>query len=140
MPNYLTIYGALLSNLQRQEALGSNAGTGTGTGTGAADRPPLHARLIARFEELRQASLAGGANEEEDLLDLPDWNFRAREYRISRGQGPALSAAEELHLLGAAMVRLEAGDFATCLRCGCRICDERLERMIWSSFCSHCCG
>jgi RNA polymerase-binding transcription factor DksA len=43
-----------------------------------------------------------------------------------------------LELVDAAIERLDAGTFGSCLRCGTTIPDERLEVLPWAAFCVPC--
>jgi RNA polymerase-binding protein DksA len=45
---------------------------------------------------------------------------------------------QQLELVDAALARLEAGKFGTCLRCGKRIAPARLEALPWAAHCIEC--
>jgi DnaK suppressor protein len=45
---------------------------------------------------------------------------------------------QQLELVDAALARLEAGMFGTCLRCGKRIAPARLEALPWAAHCIEC--
>jgi DnaK suppressor protein len=47
-------------------------------------------------------------------------------------------AEKELELVDAALARLEAGTFGTCLRCGNEIAPGRLEALPWAAYCIDC--
>ncbi len=47
-------------------------------------------------------------------------------------------AEKELELVDAALTRLDAGTFGTCLRCGNDIAPGRLEALPWAAFCIAC--
>jgi len=47
-------------------------------------------------------------------------------------------ATKELELVEAALARLEAGTFGTCLRCGNEIASARLEALPWAAYCITC--
>jgi len=47
-------------------------------------------------------------------------------------------ANQHLELVDAALVRLDAGAFGTCLRCGKPIPDGRLEALPWAAHCIDC--
>ena len=47
-------------------------------------------------------------------------------------------ADHQLVLVDAALARLEAGTFGTCVRCGREIPDERLEALPWAPRCIDC--
>jgi len=47
-------------------------------------------------------------------------------------------ASQQLELVEAALARLEAGTFGTCLRCGKPIAPARLEALPWAAYCIDC--
>jgi len=47
-------------------------------------------------------------------------------------------ATQQLELVDAALARLDAGTFGTCLRCGRPIAPERLEALPWAAHCIDC--
>ena len=47
-------------------------------------------------------------------------------------------AEKELELVDAALSRLDAGTFGTCLRCGNDIAPGRLEALPWAAYCIAC--
>jgi DnaK suppressor protein len=47
-------------------------------------------------------------------------------------------AQQQLELVDAALARLDAGTFGTCLRCGRSIAPERLEALPWAAHCIDC--
>jgi RNA polymerase-binding protein DksA len=47
-------------------------------------------------------------------------------------------ANQQLELVEAALARLEAGTFGTCLRCGKPIAPARLEALPWAAHCIEC--
>lgn len=47
-------------------------------------------------------------------------------------------ADKELGLVEAALVRLDAGTFGRCLRCGGEIASGRLEALPWAAYCITC--
>ena len=47
-------------------------------------------------------------------------------------------AGQQLELVEAALARLEAGTFGTCLRCGNPIAPARLEALPWAAYCIDC--
>ena len=47
-------------------------------------------------------------------------------------------ANQQLELVEAALARLEAGTFGTCLRCGRPIARARLEALPWAAHCIEC--
>ena len=47
-------------------------------------------------------------------------------------------STQQLELVGAALERLEAGTFGTCLRCGKPIAPARLEALPWAAHCIDC--
>ncbi len=47
-------------------------------------------------------------------------------------------ATKELELVEAALERLDAGTFGTCLRCGDAIAPARLEALPWAAYCITC--
>jgi DnaK suppressor protein len=47
-------------------------------------------------------------------------------------------AIQQLELVEAALVRIEAGTFGTCANCGKPIATERLEALPWAAWCIDC--
>jgi DnaK suppressor protein len=47
-------------------------------------------------------------------------------------------SSQQLELVEAALARLEAGTFGTCLRCGKAIAPARLEALPWAAYCIEC--
>jgi DnaK suppressor protein len=47
-------------------------------------------------------------------------------------------ATQQLELVDAALARLEAGTYGTCLRCGEPIAAGRLEALPWAAYCISC--
>ena len=47
-------------------------------------------------------------------------------------------ATQQLALVDAALARLEAGTYGTCLRCGKPIAEGRLEALPWAAHCIDC--
>ena len=47
-------------------------------------------------------------------------------------------AAQHLELVDAALARLDAGTWGTCLTCGREIATERLEALPWAALCIDC--
>jgi DnaK suppressor protein len=47
-------------------------------------------------------------------------------------------ASQQLELVEAALARLEAGTFGTCVRCGKPIAPARLEALPWAAHCIDC--
>jgi RNA polymerase-binding protein DksA len=47
-------------------------------------------------------------------------------------------AIQQLELVDAALARLDAGTFGTCVRCGRAIPDGRLEALPWAAHCIDC--
>jgi DnaK suppressor protein len=47
-------------------------------------------------------------------------------------------AIQQLELVDAALTRLDAGTFGTCVRCGRAIPDGRLEALPWAAHCIDC--
>lgn len=47
-------------------------------------------------------------------------------------------ATQQLELVDAALERLEAGTYGTCLRCGTAIAAARLEALPWAAYCIDC--
>ena len=45
---------------------------------------------------------------------------------------------QQLELVDAALARLDAGTFGTCVRCGQPIAPERLEALPWAAHCIDC--
>lgn len=92
--------------------------------------------------EARRSELLGRMRELDSELDShtnPDWEDGATE----REQDEALealghSAEVELRMIDAALSRVAAGEYGTCVRCGDDIAPERLEVVPATHFCAAC--
>lgn len=102
---------------------------------------PDHAKLIARLKT-RRAELLEDLVEIEDALDdepPKDWEDRAVE-RQGDEVLEALGQAElnEVRRIDAALARVEAGTYGTCLGCGEAISDARLAILPDTPLCKTC--
>lgn len=91
---------------------------------------------------IRRAELVGHLIEAERTLDeMPskDWEDRSSE-RQGDQVLESLGQAElsELRRIDAALVRVAAGEYGTCQKCGDPVSDERLELLPDTPFCKKC--
>lgn len=101
------------------------------------DHKPYEARLLARKAELDQR-----LQRIEHDLDQPmpaDNEDRATEREddeVMESMGNA--GLEELRAIDAALDRVAAGSFGSCVKCGEAISAERLDIMPSAALCRHC--
>ncbi|MFN4153161.1 MAG: TraR/DksA family transcriptional regulator [Paracoccaceae bacterium] len=96
-----------------------------------------NAQLLARRAALvdRMASIEA----ELDSHQNRDWEELATEREgdeVLEGMGQ--SALSELRLIDAALIRVEAGTYGLCARCGSVIGEERLDVLPFTPFCRDC--
>ena len=90
----------------------------------------------------RRSELLARLGRIEDLLDDapdPDWNDNAIEMQddeVLESLGEAGLA--EFRAIAAAMARIEAGTYGTCVTCGKAIREERLDVLPHTPFCAEC--
>ena len=90
----------------------------------------------------RRAALLERVNSIETELDSHqsrDWEELATERESDEVlEVMGLSAVSELRMIDAALVRVEAGTYGDCARCGSEIGDDRLDVLPFTPFCRDC--
>ena len=90
----------------------------------------------------RRAALAERMVSIETELDSHqnrDWEELATEREADEVlEGMGQSALSELRMIDAALVRVEAGTYGGCARCGADIGEERLDVLPFTPFCRDC--
>jgi RNA polymerase-binding transcription factor DksA len=95
------------------------------------------AQLEARFADL-EARLASIDGELDQHLST-DWEDLAAEREGDEVlEGMGLSAQQEMRQIAAALERLDAGEYGTCVTCGKQIADKRLDVLPYTPFCQTC--
>lgn len=99
----------------------------------AARKSQLEARLAALTDRL------GAIETELQSHDEKDWEELATaregdEVLESIGVG----SQEEMRAINAALLRIEAGSYGVCLRCGGNISEARLDLLPFTPFCKDC--
>ena len=88
------------------------------------------AELVARMQAVEE--------ELESHAD-PDWEDMAVERETDEVlEGMGLSAQTEITRIDAALKRIDAGDYGTCVKCGETISEERLDLVPFTPFCRNC--
>ncbi len=86
--------------------------------------------LLARMRDL---------DRELDSHMNPDWEDGATEREQDEALEALGHAAEvELRVIDAALSRMAAGEYGTCVRCGDQIAQERLDLLPATPFCAAC--
>lgn len=68
-----------------------------------------------------------------------DWEELATERESDEVlEGMGLSALSELRVIDAALIRVEAGTYGLCAKCGAEIGEERLDVLPFTPFCRDC--
>lgn len=96
-----------------------------------------HSRLAERLHELE--SRMQGIEAELDSHHDPDWSELATEREgdeVLERMGQ--SAQAEVRMIRAALQRIEAGDYGTCVDCGADIGAARLDVLPFTPFCRSC--
>ena len=95
------------------------------------------AQLLARFADL-EARLESIDSELDQHLST-DWEDLATEREGDEVlEGMGLSAQQEMRQIGAALERLDAGEYGVCVTCGDQISDARLDVLPYTPFCRNC--
>jgi RNA polymerase-binding transcription factor DksA len=95
------------------------------------------AQLMARSADL-EARMAAIDLELDQPVSM-DWEDLATEREGDEVlETMGVSAQQELRQIGAALERLDAGEYGTCVTCGDRISDERLDVLPYTPFCRNC--
>lgn len=96
-------------------------------------RTQLEARRAELVERMRTVE-----QELESHAD-PDWEDMAVERETDEVlEGMGLSAQTEITRIDAALKRIDAGDYGTCVKCGETISEERLDLVPFTPFCRNC--
>jgi RNA polymerase-binding transcription factor DksA len=92
--------------------------------------------------EDRRAELLRRMHDLDAELDShgdPDWEENATEHEQDEAmEALGLSAQAEIRMIDAAMSRMSAGEYGSCVRCGSAISDERLDLLPATPFCRDC--
>ena len=95
------------------------------------------AQLLARKADLADRMVTIEA--ELESHNNPDWEDLATERESDEVlEGIGLSAQAELRMIDAALLRVEAGEFGFCAKCGAEVGEERLDVLPFTPFCRHC--
>lgn len=100
--------------------------------------------LADRKAELldRRGALADRMTTIEAELDSHqnrDWEELATERESDEVlEGMGVSALTELRVIDAALLRIEAGTYGDCVKCGTHISEERLNVLPFTPFCRDC--
>lgn len=93
--------------------------------------------LAARLEQL-EARITG-IDAELESHQSKDWEDLATERETDEVlEEMGLSAQHEIRMIEAALARIEAGDYGTCVTCGAAISQERLDLVPATPFCRDC--
>ena len=92
--------------------------------------------------EARRADLGGrlqGIEAELDSHHAADWEELATEREGDEVlEGIGISGQQELRRIGAALQRIENGDYGYCVKCGAEIGETRLDALPYTPFCRNC--
>ncbi len=95
------------------------------------------AQLLTRLGDLN-----GRLARIEAELDAPqtaDWEDRAAEREGDEVlEGVGLTGQQEIRMIEAALDRIAAGTYGTCVTCGAEIGDARLDLLPFTPFCRDC--
>ena len=103
------------------------------------DTAPLRAQLLQRVADLREMlgrqteEFRGGAEAPADFKEAAERDEQAVVQDLQ-----AAHAAHELELVHAALRRLAAGTYGTCMDCGEPIAQERLRTIPFAARCAPC--
>ena len=99
----------------------------------ATRKSQLETRLAALTERLGAIETELQSHDEKDWEELAT----AREGdEVLEAMG--VGSQSEMRAIKAALVRIEAGDYGICLRCGGEIGDARLDLLPFTPFCKEC--
>ena len=97
------------------------------------------AELEARRDDLSRRMVEIDA--ELDSHDSKDWEELATERETDEVlEDLGVSAQNELRMIDAALMRVEAGEYGACVTCGEDISQERLDVLPATPFCKNCAG
>lgn len=92
--------------------------------------------------EARLADLTGRLTKIEAELEThrsPDWEEMATEREADEVlEGMGLSGQQEIRMIEAALRRVAEGGYGTCVNCGNRISEARLDLLPFTPFCRDC--
>lgn len=95
------------------------------------------AQLMARLADL--TARLDRIETELDSHNDPDWEEMAVEREDDQVlESMGLSGQQEIRMIEAALERIESGDYGTCMSCGDRIAEERLDLLPFTPFCKSC--
>ncbi len=93
--------------------------------------------LMARMEYLDTRLHV--IDDELDSHNSPDWEELAVEREADEVlEGMGMSGLEEMRAITAALERMDAGEYGTCVSCGEKISEERLDVLPYTPFCRTC--
>ena len=99
----------------------------------AARKSQLEARLAALTDRLGAIETELQSHNEKDWEELATAR-EGDEVLESIGVG----SQEEMRAINAALLRIEAGSYGVCLRCGGNISEARLDLLPFTPFCKDC--
>lgn len=95
------------------------------------------AQLEARRGDL--LGRIGGIKAELDSHQETDWEEIATQREGDEVlEGMGLEAQSELRAIAAALGRVASGEYGTCLKCGNKISEARLDVLPYTPFCKEC--
>ncbi len=78
-------------------------------------------------------------DDELETHNSPDWEELAVEREADEVlEGMGISGLEEMRAITAALERMDAGEYGSCVKCGERISEERLDVLPYTPFCRSC--
>lgn len=94
-------------------------------------------QLEARLADLR--GRLAGIEAELDSHHSADWEELATEREGEEVlEGMGVSGQQEIRRIEAALQRLAEDEYGTCVRCGTKISEERLDALPYTPFCRNC--
>lgn len=94
-------------------------------------------QLEARLADLR--GRLAGIEAELDSHHSADWEELATEREGDEVlEGMGVSGLQEIRRIEAALQRLAEDEYGTCVRCGAKISEERLDALPYTPFCRNC--
>ncbi|MGB8815195.1 MAG: TraR/DksA C4-type zinc finger protein [Paracoccaceae bacterium] len=99
--------------------------------------PKRKAELEARLADLKSRLLH--IEEELDSHNAQDWEELATEREGDEVlEGMGVSGQQEIRMIEAALKRIAAGEYGSCVKCGAEIGDARLDVLPYTPFCRDC--
>ena len=102
-----------------------------------AQPPDLRETLVAERDRLR-AALAEGITAPGPMTYGSQAAAASQVFEQQRDLAQRDKDEQHLEAVDAALARLEAGTFGSCIRCGRPIAPERLEALPWAAHCIDC--